>query len=735
MVSIITFIVFAILITAIGFPLCFVIFRKKGDRGFAFSKLIVISTVSYLAWVIGHIGHSFTFSVVLTTFLLIGATSLIIYQHKKNEISLFIKTNFRIIIFEELVFWIFFVTFLLIRSGNPDLWHPVMGGEKPMDFAFINAIVRSTTLPPYDPWLSGNTMNYYYFGQFIIATLIKLINIPSSVFYNIFLAYLFGQVAQATSSIIWSQTKSKIFSIFGIILLLISGNLGQIPVLIQYFKSNYFPINGWYWTATRIMPNNEINEFPYFTFLYADLHSHLIALPISLLVIALALELYKSLKEEKIKYAIFLSIVSSIILGILRITNIWDYPTYLLLLGIIVLLATSIRDNLKLTKKILLTGVFSIIIVAGSNLSIMPFILSYKTGSLGINFYSGPQTRILDYVTIHGLFLVSLAIFTLLSINLKNILTLPKVSKILIYFLFAISIIFLYVGFHFLGFLMILATLVFMIGFTNIDRFPAIVFVAFAIFLTSIPDIIDIKLGLGRMNTVFKFYFQAWTFFAIGTSICAFYIFQKFDKAKEKYLKIIAGSVIGVFLSATLIYPITASVAKINDRMGKIKTISLNGSDYMKSSVYFEKNHEINLAYDLDAINWINYNIKKYPVIVEANTPIYRWGSRISVYTGLPTVLGWDWHEIAHRQYQPPDQIQIRASHINEIYTSFDFETTKSLLMKYNVSYIYLGQLEKAYYNTKGFEYVVLNHPSYFQKIFSNPEVTLYKFDVYGKRN
>ena len=264
------------------------------------------------------------------------------------------------------------------------------------------------------------------------------------------------------------------------------------------------------------------------------------------------------------------------------------------------------------------------------------------------------------------------------------------------------------------------------VAFTNSDKLLSVLFICFAFFLTSIPDIIDLRLGLGRMNTVFKFYFQAWLFFALGSSILTFHIFKKIKT--KKLLFILTFIVIGIFFVAALTYPLTSSIAKINDKMGSNRKPTLDGTDYMKSSAYFDNNHAISLIYDFDAINWINKNIKGNPVILEANTPIYRWGNRISVYTGLPTVLGWDWHEIAHRQYMTPDQIQIRANHIREIYTSYNFETTKNFLMLYNVSYIYLGELEKAYYDTSGFERVVNNNVSYFQKAYISPNVIIYKF-------
>jgi len=119
-------------------------------------------------------------------------------------------------------------------------------------------------------------------------------------------------------------------------------------------------------------------------------------------------------------------------------------------------------------------------------------------------------------------------------------------------------------------------------------------------------------------------------------------------KWKQVWLTIFA-----ILLVGTCLYPISASIAKITDRMSNQVPLTLDGMNYMKSSTYSVNGATLDLNQDYQAIRWMQMNVKGSPVIVEANVPEYQWGNRFTVYTGLPGVVGWNWHQRQQRAILP----------------------------------------------------------------------------------
>jgi uncharacterized membrane protein len=367
----------------IAFPITFAVFRGFADRGYAFAKAVGILGLGWGAWILAsyHVLGFSRESIALVLFTIIVIAAVASWRQWGN-ITAYLRANMSLFLVEELVFFTFFFGFLLIRFGNPDLWHPYFGGEKPMDFAYLNAVIKTTWFPPYNPWFEGGYINYYYYGQLISATLVRFTGILPEVAYNLLIPMFFaltalGAFGVASNLIMGVEARSRsgseadqrtkhaftrraaVAGVLAAVFVAVIGNLGEVGVLgdglmklgepsqgaipvlggfLALFSGAIawlvdrqvlpVPIGNWYWTATRVIPDT-INEFPFFTFLYADLHAHLMGLAYTL--VALGAALHAVFIRARFKW--YDLGLTALVLGALRAINTWDYPTYLALIG------------------------------------------------------------------------------------------------------------------------------------------------------------------------------------------------------------------------------------------------------------------------------------------------------------------------------------------------------------------------------------------------------------------
>ena len=119
---------------------------------------------------------------------------------------------------------------------------------------------------------------------------------------------------------------------------------------------------------------------------------------------------------------------------------------------------------------------------------------------------------------------------------------------------------------------------------------------------------------------------------------------------------------------------------------------------YMPDAMYYDFGQGFQLDEDYRAIRWMQENVQGSPVIVEANAVEYRWGSRYSIYTGLPGVLGWNWHQRQQRVVTGDTAIVLRAFDIASFYMTRSIEEATSFLEEYDVEYVIVGRMERVYY-------------------------------------
>ncbi len=172
----------------------------------------------------------------------------------------------------------------------------------------------------------------------------------------------------------------------------------------------------------------------------------------------------------------------------------------------------------------------------------------------------------------------------------------------------------------------------------------------------------------------------------------------------------------------------TATLAKIKDRMTDQAPLTLNGMDYMAHATYTDEWGEMDLSQDYEAIRWMQENISGSPVIVEANLrDLYRWGSRYTIYTGLPGVVGWEWHQQQQRAVIPGDWISKRIDEIADFYQTSEWEAAQKFLDKYNVQYIVLGQQERGKYPGAGLDKFAEAEGILWREVFRSGDTVIYQ--------
>ena len=205
--------------------------------------------------------------------------------------------------------------------------------------------------------------------------------------------------------------------------------------------------------------------------------------------------------------------------------------------------------------------------------------------------------------------------------------------------------------------------------------------------LTLVVEFVYLRDGFGvRMNTVFKFYYQAWVMLGCASAYGTWWLFERIRKPVVRAV-FSAGAIL--FIGLGLVYTVMVIPTRAGDFKGPA---NLDGASSIAS----------NNPDDWAAIEWLDANAEQgmpagsVPVILEAPWyGSYNYDGRISVFTGLPTVLGWAGHEGQWRGNYI--QQSIREPDIATIYTTSDGQTMLDLLHKWNVSYVVVGQPELNY--------------------------------------
>jgi YYY domain-containing protein len=589
------------------------------------------------------------------------------------------------------LFWAGTAVFVAIRAFLPE----ILGQEKFMDLAFFNSLIRNPQMPPLDPWLAGRTINYYYWGYLVAAALARLSGVASLTAYNLVIATFGGYAFVAAIALGSRITRRYGAAIWAGIATVFAGNVaGAFDALKAPLGMGFD-----YWHASRVVrAGGAIDEFPFFTFFQADMHPHLLAFPFFLAAFAVGsrvMELSPRADPGRTTWPARLerwwpAILLAFLAGTARAANNWLLPACAILLVVVCIFRRAGGARLPGLRDAVLGAVSGAVLTVFSLVLWLPYSASYSLPTQGLGRVT-LKTGFGDFVLFWGFLLVAaliglapreaagdeasrrrrdLAAAAVAAFTLAAALVTQTPAL-----LATLPFVFLSAALTrralrapqpdprgvFTGFLLLLA-------------FSIIAGCEFVYFRDSYG--IDMQ----RMNTVFKFYNQAWPLLAVPAAVLAARAWRRRGR-----FRVFARAALVLAAAGAMLYPADAALSRFRGRRGPLTLSAVPALEERSRG-------------DAAAIGWLERSAGPSPVVLEATGDPYGEFARISSHTGMPTVLGWQNHE---GLWRGSDQdVADRAALVKVFYEGQSEQIALLVAQKFKITHVVLGDMERKKYPT-----------------------------------
>lgn len=789
-------------------PLAARIFPAE-DRGYLAAKAVGLLLPAFLLWQLSYLRLLPVAAWSVRLIFLTSAMGCWLLPTGRREIRKALKgRNFwRHIGIAEFIFGAALLLWTFARGLKPEL----DSLEKFMNIGFMNSIWRTGHLPALDMWLAGGNINYYYFGQYLYTYLARLTGIRPEIAYNLAMATTLA----FTFTLAWAVVSRAMRTAGGKDRRLgraapICGGLlaGGLVTFAGNSHSFFFAENSpgfkflnylrgkgivradsprafWFADPTRFIGYNPetadktIHEFPYYSFLVADLHAHVINLAMVLLLLLCLVYLLRQATlvraartgrrgtveesddtawhRSEMRYVLQRFtltarcrplLLMSLLLAVFMMGNYWDFAIYLMISSLALLLV-----NGKVRQEIVDLSSLPIFLLQ-ILLIVMPYLLVANPlwalfaflAACCLNFYLTIISH--SAMTITGA-QVSWIFFLSHLLALPFNLGFEPISKQIAFVenqtpLWQLLILW---GTH------LLAGIIFLVVWTawgnrirwkksvfppppeareeariagcwpkrvflRMNRADLFIYLLFAgaaglLLLPELVYVVDIYSGdYKRANTMFKFTYQAFVLLSLVWSYgLARLIFtgkgkrESDNNRKKPVFYRLPLQLGGIALSLLLIIPAWYAPVATRQWLGSFSRERYRGIDGLeplaaKESPQISDDFNRSLAADVAAIRWLNENISGQPVILESFGESYTDYCRVSAFTGLPTVIGWETHQWLWRtsRSQPSAYAHVvlpRQEDVRTIYTTENQAERLALLEQYKVRYIVVGNLER----------------------------------------
>ena len=664
--------------------------------GFAFARPLGLLLAAYPAWLLAstHIArYGRGTALAGVAIVVVGGAAVIALTARRRAAHLRASLRtvpVRLWLVGELLFTVAFFGWALMRSYSPDVW----GVEKPPEVTIVSAINGSGWFPPHDSWFAGGSVNYYYFGHYVDAFLVRVTRVDTTAGFNLGLAAIFaltvttvfalGAALYLAAMRAGAPRRSPILP--GLAAVALTALLGNVAGGIAYLRHPTRLLTFDWWAPTHVIAGTT-NDIPVFSFLLGDFHPHVVVVPFALLGVAIALQLALAgprLRPRPRGAAELL--LAALVIGCIYPTNSWNFPLAVALVGAGLVLYAARRDARSEERRRAL--VWGVLCFCASIVLFLPFWLRFHPAEQTIEIVRDHSslTRFLhDEAWIYGLFLWVIA-----AAFLQRLTTLPRRYLAIGVVVLAAAVALLTPS-HRGGLVLVLALVAFALYAAFDPRHPqpyrfVWLLVAAGLGAIAVGELVfleDPLYGLSaqaRFNTVFKFGYQAWYLLGVPAACLLFWGAAWMGRWARRFWR--AG--VAVLAVLGVAYAVVGSYARSD---GFSAAPTLHGYRWLA----------LTSRGDLDAISWLRAHATRGARVLEAAGGDFTTAGRISAYTGLPTVIEWPGHEV-----QWGHHLGKRVEDVATIYSTTDVRRAGALLARYGIDYVVVGSLERADYPSAG---------------------------------
>lgn len=705
------------LMAGVGLPLGTIILGDSRRYAAWFSRPLGMLAVFFPTWFLSSaVNLPYTTVGLYITLVIVGAGAwFYVYRARLFDIA-----DWPVLAAAEVTTLLTFLGALWLRGYTPN----ILNTEKPMDAAFLASSIRTDIMPPPDPWMSGESINYYYIGYALHGAIARMAGVAVGQAFNLALITTTAIIVAAAvgAAAVALPKWAKIAAPIAVFLIVIAGNMVA-PV--RYLEDGRSVWNEYFfgvsWDSTRVISDAStpaypaITEFPSFSIILGDLHPHLTALPFTIVVLALAISIAR--QDVVVRYPQLAA--AGLLGGALYGMNTWDLPTYF---GIILL---AVVWNLrKLPRRQF--ALRAVIPIGVAIVAWAPFILRFRPpggadpDTIPSALRNIPILRTLfetiggngfgytpagAFLKIFGLpYAVICVVLLLCARELPAWLSATRIARQIGLLVSAFLVIALLGGVPVLVLVSIPAAVAVWVlyrhAISSLEGLIAALFLAGALLVVVCEFFYIHDIYNARMNTIFKAYYQVWTMWGLAAAFSLCYLLtNKIAFLAVNVRRAVFAVATGIALVLGILYPITAAHAWVDLSNATHTWAGLNGIAYVNA---------IN-PNELAGIDFIAEHASDDSVVLEAPGCSYAvYGGipfdRVSTFTGVPTVRGWGQHE---RLWRGGDNTWLsELDQRTEQAQAFYGNPTQQFVDEYDIDFVYYGIYEagEGYSTCKGYD-------------------------------